>query len=178
LLTRAEIYGCVSFPPKLNKLCHFDISEQSARCRSAFCVLLWLTYLWPEVNLHSIEFEFIPGRLSYVFLHLRQDRVLRVHPLAHPPKLDCAGRLIHLARQDLHGCLHQADAERLMIKLIIAYKYASRYPISSMMIQRQLAMLSNRCVNEVAFAGPSVISAPDIPADFSMLLPAHNYVRH
>ncbi len=31
--------------------------------------------------------------------------------------------------------LKQADAERLMIKLIVAYKYASRYPISSMMVQ-------------------------------------------
>ncbi len=65
-----------------------------------------------------------------------------------------------------------------MIKLIITYKYTSRYPISSMMIQHQLAALSNRCANEVAFARPSVITAPDIPTDFSMLIPVHNCQRH
>ncbi len=36
-------------------------------------------------------------------------------------------------------------------------------------------MLSNRCATEIAFAGPSVIAAPDIPTDFSMLTTVHNY---
>ncbi len=76
---------------------------------------------------------------------------------------------------DLHEpFLKQADAKRLMIKLIIAYKYASRYPISSMMIQHQLAALSNCCASEVAFAGLSIITTLDIPTDFSMLIPIHN----
>ncbi len=80
---------------------------------------------------------------------------------------------------DLHKpFLKQADAKRLMIKLIVAYKFASCYPISSMMIQHQLAALSNRCATEVAFAGPSVIAMPDIPTDFSMLIPVHNYQCH
>ncbi len=65
-----------------------------------------------------------------------------------------------------------------MIKLMVTYKYASCYPISSMMIQCQLAALSNCCATEIAFARPSVIAAPDIPADFSMLIPVHNYQRH
>ncbi len=46
-----------------------------------------------------------------------------------------------------------------------------------MMLQRQLAALSNRCATEVAFARPSVITVPDIPTDFSMLIPVHNYLR-
>ncbi len=46
------------------------------------------------------------------------------------------------------------------------------------MIQRQLAALSNCCATEVAFAGPSIIAALDIPTDFSMLIPVHYYQCH
>ncbi len=70
--------------------------------------------------------------------------------------------------------LQQANAKRLMIKLIIAYKYATHYLISSLMIQRQLAALSNRCTSKIAFVGPSIISPPDMPADFSSLIPVCN----
>ncbi len=73
--------------------------------------------------------------------------------------------------------LQQDDAKRLMIKLTITYKYASHYPISSLMIQSELAALSNCCTSEIAFAGPSIISPPDMPADFSSLIPVRNVQR-
>ncbi len=70
--------------------------------------------------------------------------------------------------------LQYANAERLMLKLIIAYKYAARHPISSLTIQSQLAALSNCCTSEIAFVGLSIISAPDMPANFSQLIPVRN----
>ncbi len=64
-----------------------------------------------------------------------------------------------------------------MIKLIITYKYASHYPISSLMIQRQLAVLSNCCTSEIAFVGPSVISLLDMPTDLGTLIPVRTLQR-
>ncbi len=57
-----------------------------------------------------------------------------------------------------------------MLKLIMAYKYAARQPISSMMLLCQLTELSNCCHCKISFARPSVISALDIPTDFSRLV--------
>ncbi len=77
------------------------------------------------------------------------------------------------ANGDTHEpVLKPTDAEQLMLKLFIAYKYAARQSISSMSLQRQLAAPSNGCNSEIAFARPSIISAPDLPADFSRLVPA------
>ncbi len=58
-----------------------------------------------------------------------------------------------------------------MLKLIVAYKYAAHQSISSASLQCQLAELSNCCHSEIAFVGLSVITAPDVPADLSQLVP-------
>ncbi len=73
---------------------------------------------------------------------------------------------------DMHEpFLKSANAERLMLKLIVAYKYATCQSILSISLQCQLAALSNHCNSEIAFARLSVISALNIPADFSRLVP-------
>ncbi len=115
--------------------------------------LTWLPTSFNEPSLLAIVAGAEQSRIlisrDWVLVWLFEIRTLLTSIAAH-------------VNNDLHEpFLKQANAERLMIKLIIAYKYASRYPISSMMIQHQLAVLSNRCVNEVAFARPSVVSAPD-----------------
>ncbi len=44
--------------------------------------------------------------------------------------------IAHLNGNRNEPFLKPADAEQLMLKLIVAYKYAARQPISSMMLQQ------------------------------------------